>query len=143
MIARITPERSEWGNEVQMSEEVKKKILVADDEASTLTYLCRILEREKYEVISTTKGKEAVELTLNHKPDLVILDIVMPDLDGGEAASLISNNPHTAGIPIIFLTGILTKDEESYAGITGRRHVLAKPVTRESLLEMINKVLSE
>ena len=126
-----------------MTEEAKKKILVADDEANTLTYLCRILEREKYEVISTTKGKEAVELTLAHQPDLVILDIVMPDLDGGEAASLISNNPRTAGIPIVFLTGILTKDEESYAGTTGRRHVLAKPVTRENLLEMINKVLSE
>ncbi|MFA6281641.1 MAG: response regulator [Candidatus Omnitrophota bacterium] len=126
-----------------MSEEIKKKILVADDEASTLTYLCRILERENYEVIPTTRGKEAVELTLSHHPDLVILDIVMPDLDGGEVAALISNNPHTAGTPIIFLTGILTKDEESYAGTTGKRHVLAKPVTRERLLEMIIKVLSE
>jgi CheY-like chemotaxis protein len=124
-----------------MTDETKKKILVADDEAATLTYLCRILERENFEVISTTKGKEAVELTLNHKPDLVILDIVMPDLDGGEAASLISGNPQTARIPIIFLTGILTKDEESFASTTGRRHVLAKPVTREKLLEMIKKVL--
>jgi CheY-like chemotaxis protein len=67
----------------------------------------------------------------------------MPDLDGGEVASLISNNPHTAGVPIIFLTGILKKDEESFAGTTGRRHVLAKPVTREKLLEMIKAVLFE
>ncbi len=121
----------------------RKKILVVDDESATLIYLCRILERENYQVISTTKGREAVELAATQKPDLMILDIIMPDIDGGEVASLISSNPNTARVPIVFLTGILTKDEEPFAGTTGRRHILAKPVTREKLLEMINKVLSE
>lgn len=126
-----------------MPETLNKSILVVDDEEPTLTYLCHILEREKYKVFSTTKGKEVTEIALNNKPDVIILDIILPDIDGGEVASLLSNNSATANIPIIFLTGILKKDEESFAGKTGKHYVLAKPVTKEKLLEMIKKVLSE
>jgi CheY-like chemotaxis protein len=64
-------------------------------------------------------------------------------MDGGEVASLLSKNSATSNIPVIFLTGILTKTEESFAGKTGKRYVLAKPITKEKLLEMIQKVLSE
>jgi len=126
-----------------MPETLNKSILVVDDEEPTLTYLCHILEREKYKVFSTTKGKEVPEIALNNKPDLIILDIILPDIDGGEVASLLSNNSATANIPIIFLTGILKKNEESFAGKTGKHYVLAKPVTKEKLLEMIKKVLSD
>ncbi|MDD4182707.1 MAG: response regulator [Candidatus Omnitrophica bacterium] len=126
-----------------MPEILKKTILVVDDEAPTLTYLCHILERENYKVLSTTKGKEVPEIALNNKPDVIILDVILPDIDGGEVAALLSKNSATERIPIIFLTGILKKNEEGFAGRTGKRHVLAKPVTREKLLEMIKKVLSE
>ncbi|MCK9574175.1 MAG: response regulator, partial [Candidatus Omnitrophica bacterium] len=73
----------------------------------------------------------------------IVLDIILPDMDGGEVASLLSKNSATSNIPVIFLTGILTKTEESFAGKTGKRYVLAKPITKEKLLEMIQKVLSE
>jgi two-component system alkaline phosphatase synthesis response regulator PhoP len=126
-----------------MAEITGKKILIVDDEEATLNYLCHILERENYKVISTTKGKEVLDLALNNKPDVIILDVIIPDMDGGEVASLLSKNSATSNIPIIFLTGILKKDEESFAGRTGKRYVLAKPITREKLLEMIKKVLSE
>lgn len=126
-----------------MPEIPQKSILVVDDEEATLNFLSHILERENYKVFSTSKGKEVADLALNNKPDIIVLDIILPDIDGGEVASVLSKNPATANIPIIFLTGILKKDEESFAGKTGKRYVLAKPVTREKLLEMITKVLSE
>ncbi|MFA5338009.1 MAG: response regulator [Candidatus Omnitrophota bacterium] len=126
-----------------MPEISKKSILIVDDEETTLSYLCHILERENYKVFSTTKGKEVLDLALNNKPDVIVLDIILPDMDGGEVASLLSKNSATSNIPVIFLTGILTKTEESFAGKTGKRYVLAKPITKEKLLEMIQKVLSE
>jgi len=126
-----------------MPEISKKSILIVDDEETTLSYLCHILERENYKVFSTTKGKEVLDLALNNKPDVIVLDIILPDMDGGEVASLLSKNSATSNIPVIFLTGILTKTEEGFAGKTGKRYVLAKPITKEKLLEMIQKVLSE
>ncbi|MCK9615329.1 MAG: response regulator [Candidatus Omnitrophica bacterium] len=126
-----------------MAEVIKKKVLIVDDEEATLSYLCHILERENYKVFSTTKGKEVFDLAANNRPDIIVLDIILPDIDGGEVASLLSKNAATSNIPIIFLTGILTKSEEGFAGKTGKRYVLAKPVTKEKLLEMIQKVLSE
>jgi putative two-component system response regulator len=126
-----------------MTEARLKKILVVDDEEETLTHISNILKRSNYEVVSTTKGKEALKLAANLLPDLVILDIVLPDMGGSEVASALVGNPATAEIPIIFLTGILTKqEEESVGGKTGKRYVMAKPATAEELLETVRKALS-
>ncbi|MBU1871632.1 MAG: response regulator [Candidatus Omnitrophica bacterium] len=120
-----------------------KKILIVDDEEETLIHLSNILKRANYEVISTTKGKEAVDLAIRQRPDLIILDIVLPDMGGSEVATTILGNPATGSIPIVFLTGILTKqEEEGIEGKTGRRYVIAKPITSRELLEMVSKVLA-
>jgi CheY-like chemotaxis protein len=117
------------------------KILAVDDEAEVLEYLSNILKRAGYEIITATNGKDAVKLAVEHKPGLIILDIILPDLDGGEIASILSRNPSTSFIPIIFLTGILTKDEEALVTKSGKYPVIAKPVTKEKLLAMIKKIL--
>jgi len=120
-----------------------KKILVVDDEEEVLTHLSNILKRANYEVTATTKGKEATELAMKLRPDLIILDIVMPDMGGSEVSSILAANPSTANIPIIFLTGILTKQEEEAIGSkTGKHYVIAKPITGKELLEIVGKVLS-
>ena len=119
-----------------------KKILIVDDEEEILLHLCNILKRANFDVISTTKGKEAVSLATRGKPDLIVLDIVLPDLGGSEVASILTENPTTAEIPIIFLTGILTRQEENeVGGKSGRHYVVAKPVTGAELIDMINKIL--
>jgi DNA-binding response OmpR family regulator len=118
-----------------------KKILIVDDEQEILTFLGNILRRANFEVFTSDRGKVALELAKNLLPDLIVLDIVMPDIPGDELAVLLSANPSTAGIPIIFLTGILTKEEESLENNTGRRYVLAKPVSPQTVLETIKKVL--
>ena len=124
-----------------MANQTPKKILVVDDEQETLSHISNILERANYEVIATTKGKQALELANGLKPDLIILDVVLPDMEGSEVAAALSENPSTDCIPIIFLTGIITKKEESLVKKAGRHYVMAKPTTGRELLEMIGNVL--
>ena len=120
-----------------------KKILVVDDEQEVLIHLTNILKRAHYEVISTTKGKEAVQLAKKLKPDLIILDILIPDMGGPEICHVLSEIPSTTNIPIIFLSGLNTKeDERIIREKTGRYHILAKPITAEAVLEAVRRGLS-
>ncbi|MFH1678892.1 MAG: response regulator [Candidatus Omnitrophota bacterium] len=126
-----------------MLDPLLKKILVVDDEEEVLTHLSNILRRSNYQVVATSSGKKAVDLAINLRPDLIILDIVMPDMGGSEVAAVLVGNPDTSNIPIIFLTGILSRqEEESLGSKNGRHYVVAKPITGRELLEMVNKVLS-
>lgn len=124
-----------------MPNTVRKKILVVDDEEEILEHLTNILERAGYTVITTSKGKKVLELAQNQRPDLIILDIVLPDMDGSEVARRLAESPSTAGVPVVFLTGILKKEEEINVEKTGKSYIMAKPVTGEDLLEMVSRVL--
>ena len=126
-----------------MADDVPKKILIADDEKEVLVYLTNILKRADYEVVTTSKGNEVVALAEENNPDIIILDIVMPDLDGGEVASLLSQNKSTANIPIIYLTALITKEEELIVKKSGKNYVVAKPTNAEELLNMVRKVFSD
>ncbi|MBU1122596.1 MAG: response regulator [Candidatus Omnitrophota bacterium] len=120
-----------------------KKILIVDDDQAILTFIEKILSGANYEVIATTSGKEAVELAKNSKPDLIILDIILPDMMGGEISQILSQDSLTYAIPIIFLTGLNTKEDEQMIKKAGNYHLLAKPVFREDLLDAISRVLAE
>jgi len=120
--------------------EIRKKILLVDDEPETLGFMASTLGRHDYEVISASCGERAIELAKQLKPDLIILDVIMPDMDGGDVAAALKSEQATQNIPIIFLTGILAKDEETSRRTTGSRHVLAKPVSSAELLSAVEKV---
>ncbi|MFH0763012.1 MAG: response regulator [Candidatus Omnitrophota bacterium] len=122
--------------------ESKKKILIVDDEPEVLERLSNILERAEFEVISTGRGVEALELAKQEIPDLIILDILLPDKTGDDIAGELSQTPSTASIPIIFLTGVVTKEEIATSEKCGKHYVLAKPVTKDAILEAINKALA-
>ena len=125
-----------------MSNTSLRKILVVDDEKDIVSYLSNILEPANYKVISTTKGKEAVELAINQHPDLIILDIVMPDMPGDQAAAVLRKNPSTANTPIIFLTVLFTKKEEKILGRrNGKYYIMAKPAVAGELLRLVSKIL--
>jgi len=118
-----------------------KTILVVDDEEMMLEHLVHTLRRSGCQIISASKGKEAVRIAKAQHPDLIILDVVMPDMDGGQVASVLSESPDTANIPIIFLTGILTKEEGFDRTVNGKRFVIPKPVDSGELLKKISMVL--
>lgn len=124
-----------------MADGSPKKILVVEDEQETLTHLSNILKRSNYEVISTTRGSEAVGLAKHYQPDLIILDIVIPDMSGSEVAATLLEDSTTTSIPIIYLTGILTKEEELRIKKTGRYYIVAKPITGKEILEKVKQVL--
>lgn len=119
-----------------------KKILIVDDEPDVLVSLRNILQRANFIVFSAATGEEALEIAVNKLPDLIFLDIVLPGMEGSEVAAALLENHKTAQIPIVFLTGIINKEEESSGSVkSGRHYVLAKPASKEDILEMIRNVL--
>lgn len=122
---------------------MKKKILVVDDEPS-LTRLIKVnLERTgKYEVMTENQGAKAIAAARQFKPDLMLLDVMMPDMGGDEIAALVEEDPQLAGTRYVFLTAIVRKEETGPTGSEIGGHLfLAKPVTTEQLVATLEKVL--
>ncbi len=121
----------------------KKKILVVDDEESFAQMVKLNLEETgKYEVMVETKGKEAILTAKRFKPDLIFLDIVMPDVDGGEIVQKMKSDEDLKDTPVVFLTALVTEKEvKSQEGVIAGRPFLAKPVTTQQLIEYIEKYI--
>ena len=124
-----------------MASEAFKKILVVEDEEEVLVFVGNILKRANYEVYSTTSGKEAVAISKRVIPDMIVLDIILPDIDGGKVAEILYEDKTTTDIPILFLTGLITKVEEQLVKKIGKRYIMAKPITEEELLNMVKRIL--
>lgn len=122
----------------------KKKILIVDDEADILAVLEKRLSGAGYDVLKAGSGKEAIVIARKEQPDLIILDIVMPEIDGPMVAETLKQDVNTKDIPVIFLTCLLTKKEESRLGHKIDGHFfLAKPFNPEEMLTEIKKRLFE
>lgn len=122
----------------------QKTILIADDEPYLLIILEKALADEGYTVVAAKNGEEALDMATNFCPDLIILDVSMPDMQGGEVAGHLRDNPETADIPIMFLTALLSKDQEEREGsIIGGHKFMAKPYELEELLSTVSDLLSK
>jgi two-component system, OmpR family, alkaline phosphatase synthesis response regulator PhoP len=118
------------------------KIMIVDDEPDVLYIVRKILEKEGYEVEVTYSGKDCLDTVADVKPDLIILDIMMPGLDGWEVARTLKNQEHTKDIPIIMLTVRVSDDsvERSFQYSNADGH-LGKPISNEKMLNTIKWVL--
>lgn len=116
-----------------------KKILIVDDDAVSLKMLRKIFDNNEFHVLQASGGFEAVRVAKNDHPDLIILDIVMPDLDGGEVATILKNDPSTRNIPIIFLSSLIRKQEEQYSSSREGIYLMAKPFDRDKLLNKVRE----
>jgi CheY-like chemotaxis protein len=116
-----------------------KKILIVDDEQVNLKMLKNILNSDEFHVLQASGGYEAVHIAKNDHPDLIILDIVMPDIDGGEVASILKNEPSTKNIPIIFLSSLIKKEEEKCSSTQDGVYLMAKPFDRHALLTKVRE----
>ena len=117
----------------------KKRILIVDDEKSfTQMVKLNLEETGKYIVRTENEGKKALLAAREFKPHLILLDIVMPDVDGGEIAHNISLDKELSHTPVIFLTAIVKEDEvKSREGVIGGHPFIAKPVTTDNLIACI------
>ncbi len=105
----------------------KNKILIVDDESTSLTALQKILDPEGYEISVATDGENALDLVVANPPDLILLDIVMPGMDGHEVCRRVKADPDTKDIPIIFVT-IMGDEEEEFVGLDlGAADYIRKP----------------
>ena len=121
-----------------------KKLLVIDDEE----YFCRAVKKaiemkRDLQVLTATRGDEGLRLARTQKPDLILLDIVMPGMMGTQVAEELSQDPATASIPVIFVPAIVQKEATGRArGFLGGRMFIAKPVVVDELLKKIDSLLS-
>lgn len=120
-----------------------KKILVVDDEPDIVTLVESRLNANGYEVFTAYSGHEGLEKCKLLKPDAVILDIMMPEIDGSAMAAQMKEDPNTRQIPIIFLTAIIEPKEVPANHLVGGHYFLAKPFESEELLDMLRRILPE
>lgn len=124
-----------------MDEDNRKTVLVADDEPTVRKLVCRMLDND-YNVIEAQNGREAVNLACSRRPDIVFMDMMMPEVDGLSACYEIKANESTREIPVVMLTAISyalnKKLSEDVAGADG---YITKPFTRESLLEEMRRLI--
>jgi len=119
-----------------------KKILIVDNDEDFLQLLSKRLTTEGYSVIKATNGAEAIGWALLEHHDIIILDVLMPDMEGEEVAAKLKEYPQTKNIPVIFLTALITKaDEKKCSPKADGKIVFAKPLDTEQLLERIKKLL--
>lgn len=121
--------------------ENRKKILLIDDSSVNNLLLQNILEDEGFEVQIAFSGREGLEKIDINKPDLVVLDIMMPRMDGFEVLKQIISNPETKNIPVIMLTAKKDSKDEELAREIGAVDYMTKPVDIENTLQRIRKFL--
>lgn len=125
---------------------MSKKILIVDDEVEVLDIVRCKLEHDGYEVLLAHSGREGLIRARAHLPDIVLMDIVLPDMDGAEAVKELHDHPATVGIPVVFLSGIIANEingKPTEVTVGGRAYdALGKPFTYADLLKKIEKTLA-
>jgi len=119
----------------------KNNILIIDDSEVNIQILSRILCQE-YEVITANNGQEGLKLAKLHAPDVIILDIVMPKMDGYETITALKNSDQTKRIPVVFVTGLTNADDEGKALALGCADYITKPFCEEVVRLRIDNQIS-
>ncbi len=122
------------------------KILVVDDDPDDLKMISMILQPEGYEVVTAENGREALEKVESEDPDLIILDVMMPELDGFAACAKLKSSPESKGIPVILLTAVAKRIQDTKYPLDGvlraeAEEYLEKPTKPEDLLEVVARML--
>jgi len=131
----------------------KPLVLVVDDEKSLVLIAERVLQKEGFDVITASNGVEGLKKAQENLPDVIVLDIVMPEMNGYEVCRKLQGNPNTCNLPVIFLSVKGNVDENKGATTEGLKEIneafnrgasdfLNKPVTARELIDAIKKAIS-
>jgi CheY-like chemotaxis protein len=122
---------------------LKRLLLIDDEEPFTRLLKLNLEETGRFTVRVETDGRKALEAAHEFEPDLILLDVIMPDADGGEIAATMRAHAKLKKVPIVFLTAAVSQQElEGPSGVIGGRLFVAKPVNKRALLELIDAELS-
>ncbi len=120
------------------------KILIVDDDREMVELIELFLRNAGYVTISAFSGEEALEKTFNEKPDLILLDIMMPRIDGWEVLRRIKNDPEARNIPVAFITA-RTQNIDKMIGLSVMKAAgyITKPFSKQELLSEVRRILDE
>ncbi len=121
--------------------QMKRKILIVDDNADLIYVLQRLVQLVGYDFIVATNGKQAVDIAAAQLPDLITMDIMLPEMNGLEAARLIRQNPKTHSIPILALTAKVSFKDREECLHSGCDEYISKPYTPKQLVSRIERLL--
>ena len=121
----------------------KTRIMVIDDEPKIRQFLKEALELRDYEVLAAASGPDALEQLKSHKVDLILLDLIMPVMDGYEVYHLLKEDPGTKDVPVIIVTAKGERKDRQLGMDTATYNYLAKPFQLEDLLSKVREVLQQ
>jgi twitching motility two-component system response regulator PilH len=114
-----------------------KRVLIVDDSPTERHVLNDMLTKAGYEVVSSDSGEDAIQKAKTAKPDVILMDIVMPGLNGFQATRAISRDPQTRTVPIIICTSKSQETDKIWGMRQGARDYIVKPIRREELIAKI------
>lgn len=117
------------------------KVLIVDDSPTEMFKLTGILEKNGYSVLSAASGEQGVELAKSEQPDVVLMDIVMPGLNGFQATRQLSRSKETQHIPVIIVTAKNQQADQVWGERQGAKAYLVKPINEKQLVSAISDVL--
>ena len=122
------------------------KVLIIDDEVDFCYFVKKNLMHDgMFDVIIATNGQDGIELAKNEEPDIILLDLFMPDMPGEDVAAVLKENAATADIPILFVTALASNDDivDNEENKIGNNYILPKPIRTKKLIETIMNILSK
>ena len=121
----------------------KGNILIVEDNMDNYELVRFVLERNGYDVFLAVNGRDGVDAALLQKPDLIIMDLAMPEMDGWDASANIKQNPETKNIPLVALTVHTLPADRKRALEAGVDSYLTKPINMKALVKTVNEILGQ
>jgi twitching motility two-component system response regulator PilH len=116
-------------------------ILIIDDSPTDAYLVKNILEEQGYQTSEASNGEEGIQKAKEIKPNLIIMDVVMPGLNGFQATRKITKNPETSAIPVVIMSSKNMESDRAWGLMQGAKDFLVKPVKQKELLEVVKKLV--
>lgn len=120
-----------------------RKLLIADDEPGVRSLVRMTLESDSYEILEASDGNEALMLALEHRPEMILLDVSMPGLSGLQVCRLLKENPSTSGISVVMLTSMSQDIDKAWGKSAGADEYFTKPFSPVALLRKVDEIFEE
>ena len=120
-----------------------KKVLIVEDNQLNLKLLKDLLEYHGYQVLTTGLGEAVLDMARRHKPDLILMDIQLPDITGTEAARRLKADEHTRSIPIVAVTAFAMSEDRAKVLASGCDEYVAKPISVIEFLQLVERYTNQ
>ena len=116
-------------------------VLIVDDSKTVVHALKRVLEQAGYSTLTAVNGEQGVEMTRQHQPDVVLMDVIMPGMNGFQATRILSKDPSTNHIPVVIISASEQPTEKAWSTRLGAKGFLPKPIQRGQLFPCLDNLL--